>query len=719
MELRASLIGHSIGVPAAWNGRVYAELGYTDLAGWRAWFDYPVEVTSGQGALRLWATFDAGQLVDATADLALSGVAARLGRDLPELRLASVAGRVQGRGTERGYEFGARRLTLVPVVGQPMRGTTFRASWEATEPARGTLSADLMELEPLAQLAEYVPFPADLRTLLADLAPQGRIRDASFEWSGKLPDDARFRGRARFDGISMSAWRAIPGFANLSGRIEASESQGVLTLAAHDAEISLPRVFPEPRIHVKSLAGNVSWERRAPGGVNVRIAGLQFANNDLAGGASGSYAYAGEGPGIIDLVARLQRVEARSVAKYLPRPDLMGPNLRDWLVRAIRGGQSADVRLQLNGDLRHFPFTDPQLGQFQVIAQVRDGAFAYAEGWPEIEGIEGELRIERAQLEMFARRARIFGATLSDTRARVGLLAPSVLSIAGQAEGPSADFLEYIRRSPLRRLLGDYADAVSAAGRGRLRAGLELPLADRARTTVTGQYDFAGNVLEIGAGLPPIERAAGTLAFTESSIQVRNASGHFLGGPLRVIGGTQRGGGVVLNAGGTFTVDGLGPLLPDPWRRSLSGEAAYAGSVRLAHGTAPQIVLESSLAGVTSELPPPLAKEADQTQLLRVALLQGEGGERGRLSIALGRLMRAEVLQQRDDGEPVERAAIAFHPPPGARLRFPERPVRVLVYGSLQHFDLDRWRALLEQSTGRGAGRTAVEMSVGTLDAFG
>jgi uncharacterized protein (TIGR02099 family) len=717
VELRGSLVGRSVAVPAAWNGRVYAELGTTDLAGWRTWFDYPVEVRSGQGALRLWATFGAGKLVDATADLALSGVAARLGRGLPELRLASVAGRVQGRSTERGYEFGTRRLALVPVDGQPMHGTTFRASWEATEPARGTLSADLLELEPLAQLAEYLPFPPDLRALLAELAPHGRVSDASFEWSGTLPDDARFTGRARFDGIGMSAWRAIPGFANLSGRIDASESKGVLSLAAQDAEVALPRLFPEPRISLASLSGEVSWERRAPGGVQVRIAGLQFANADVAGSASGSYAYTGAGPGVVDLTAQLQRADASALERYLPHATR--PNARAWLVRAIRGGRSADVRLRLLGDLRHFPFTDPQLGQFEVVAQVRDGVLAYAEGWPEIEGIDGELRFERARVEMFVRRARVFGATLSDTRAAMSLRAPSVLEISGQAEGPSADFLQFVRRSPLRRLLGEAGEGVSAAGSGRLRLGLQLPLADREKTTVSGQYEFAGNTLHIGANLPPIERAAGTLAFTESAVQVRNASGRFLGGPLRVIGGTQREGGVVLGASGTFTVDGLEPLLPEPWRSRLQGSSTYAGSVRLARGALPQIVLESNLAGVSSVLPPPLAKDADSIQLLRVAILQGEGGARGRVSVSLGRLLRAEVLQQRDGDERVERAAVVFHPVPGARLRFPERPTRTLLYGSLQELDLDRWRGLLGETPGGGAGRTEVDMSFGTLDAFG
>jgi uncharacterized protein (TIGR02099 family) len=719
VELRASLVGRNLAMPSAWDGRVYAELGYTDLAGWRAWFDYPVAVRSGQGALRMWATFGAGKLVDATADLALSGVAVRLADDLPELRLASVAGRVQGRGTAHGYEFGTRRLALIPVEGPAMHGTTFRASWEATEPPRGTLSADLIELAPLAQLAKYLPFPADLRALLADLEPQGRISDVAFDWRGKLPDDARFRGRARLDGITMRAWRAIPGFANLSGRIDASESKGVLALAARDAEIALPRVFPEPRIHLAQLSGEVSWERRARAGVDVRIAALQFANADLAGGASGTYSYTGEGPGAIDLIAQLQRADAGSLPKYLPRPEIMGQKSRDWLEGAIRAGQSADVRLRLVGDLRQFPFTDPQLGQFQVVAQVRNGVLAYREGWPPIEGIDGELRFERADVEMFARHANVFGATLSDTHAAMSLHAPSVLKISGYAEGPSADFLEFVRRSPLRQTLGEFSAGLGAAGRGQLRLELQLPLADPTNTTVSGQFAFARNSLTIGEGLPQIERASGTLAFTESSIQVRNASGRFLGGPLRVIGGTQSGGGVVLAASGTFTVDGLGALIAEPWRHNLQGAADYAGSVRMARGAAPQVALESNLVGISSTLPEPLAKDADKIQLLRVAILQGEGGDRGRLSVTLGPMLRAEVLRQREGEEVIARTAIAFHPPPGARLRLPERPTRTLLYGSLQHVDLDQWRALLAESADGGVGATAVDMSIGTLDAFG
>lgn len=720
LELRLALRGRSVRQLAAWTGRVYAELGYTDLAGWRAWVDYPMEISSGQGALRLWATFGAGKLVDATADLALSGVNARLGAQLPPLALASVAGRVQGRSTPRGYEFGARRLEMVPIRGLAMRGTTFRASWEDAQPPRGTLGADYLELEPLAQLAEHLPFPADLRALLAELAPQGTVSDASLEWTGRLPDEARFRARARFEGLAMNAWRTVPGFRRLTGRLEASEARGSLTLAARDAEVDLPRVFSDPRIRLAQLGGELSWERLDGRGLAVRIAQLRFANRDAAGSASGTYTWPGEGRGRIDLSAELQRADAGALERYLPL--VLNEKVRAWLVASIRGGQSANARLRLRGDLRHFPFRDPAEGQFEFVAPVRDGVLAYARGWPEIRDLDGELRIERGRMEVVARNARVLGAAVRDARAAMPLGAGAALSVSGRAEGPTEAFVGFLRESPLRRLLGELADDLEVSGSGQLTLGLRLPLAELDKSEASGEYAFAGNTLGLGRQLPTIERAAGTLAFSGGSLQLRNASGRLLGGPLRVVGGTQRGGDVVLSASGSFTVAALERWLPEPWRGRLSGSSAYAGSVRLKRGAAPQISVESELNGVASALPPPLDKSAGETQLLRIALLPGGEGERERISVSLGRLLQAEFLRQREGREmALERAAIGFHVPPGAGLRMPERPARMLVYGSLPHLDLDRWLGLLGGEAGPDGDEraTVAEMSFGKLDVFG
>src|SRR5262249_17072729 len=44
VEVRAQLEGSSVKRPDQWSGRMFAELGSTNLAAWRTWIDYPVDV---------------------------------------------------------------------------------------------------------------------------------------------------------------------------------------------------------------------------------------------------------------------------------------------------------------------------------------------------------------------------------------------------------------------------------------------------------------------------------------------------------------------------------------------------------------------------------------------------------------------------------------------------------------------------------------------------
>jgi uncharacterized protein (TIGR02099 family) len=715
VELRASLARSAGLQPGAWQGRLYAELGYTDLAGWRAWLDYPVDVSAGKGALRLWATLGKGRLTDATVDVALTDVVARLGRDLPVLAVASVSGRVQGRQAASGYEFGARRLALVPAQGTPMDSTSFSASWEAADGAqgaRGNLSAERIELEPLAQLAAYLPFPRDLRVLLAELSPQGSLRDVDFRWTGELPEQARFEARARFEALTMSPWRALPGFRNLSGRVAASESRGELHLAARNAQIDLPRVFPEPRVRLDALEGELRWDRPAATGASVRLVGLSYANEDFAGSASGNYTFTGNGPGVIDLSAQLSRVNALHLPRYLPLSTIMGDRSRAWLVNAIRSGKSNDARLRLVGDLRDFPFVDPAKGQFQIVAQVREATLDYAAGWPRAEEIDGELKFERNRMEINARRGRILGANASNVRVAIAQLGSpgAELLIQGDVEGRTAEFLDYIRQSPVSDMIGGFTEGMRVEGSGRLQLKLALPLAQLDDSRVEGEYRFSGNTVTLDPRLPPLERAQGTLAFTERSLAIREASG-----PIAFNGGASRGGELSILARGTLTVAGIEPLLGGHRQDAIKGSAAYLATLSTRGSRGPRLTVESSLAGISSDLPAPLRKAATATLPLRVSMVQAESGQR--TFITLGRLLRAELFHGGTD-KVLQRASVAFSPPAGGPLRMPQEDRTVLLYGTLDSLDLESWRPYFKDGDGSGL-QLRTDLRIGTLDAMG
>jgi uncharacterized protein YhdP len=550
----------------------------------------------------------------------------------------------------------------------------------------------------------------------------------------------------------MKAWRSIPGFAGLSGSVEATQMKGVVNLASRKSELDLPKVFSEPRILLDSLNGEVRWERTAAagsgppggtgaGGISVHLANLSYANEDFAGTAYGSYSWTGEGPGVVDLTAQLSRAEGKSTAKYLPMSPLMGARVRDWTAAAVLGGEASNVQLRLKGDLRDFPFVDPAKGQFQVAAKISGGILDYVSGWPRIEEIDGDLLFERDRIDVVGRSGSILGARLANVHVSLpSMLDPNPqLLIDGNAEGPTALFLDYIRESPVRRMVDGFTDGMSSLGPGKLRLHLELALHEMAKSKVAGEYQFAGNSITVDPRLPPIERTGGRVSFSESSLAIQDVRGQLFGGEIRISGGSKPGSSVVVTAEGRATIDGMRPVFDHPWRRRLAGGARYTASVTVHEGRT-QINFESPLEGVSSSLPAPLSKTAGETLPLRVEVFPGEG--RDRISIALGpqagRVAAAEFLRAvpvapappagqgagMQSAAPqiaaplqVQRSLITFYPVAGEIARIPERRGMTLR-GALPALDLDRWLPLLAEGGATGEG-VSYDLKIGVLDALG
>ena len=188
------------------------------------------------------------------------------------------------------------------------------------------------------------------------------------------------------------------------------------------------------------------------------------------------------------------------------------------------------------------------------------------------------------------------------------MLAPEPrLVIDGGAEGPTALFLDYIRQSPVRGMLGGFTDAMGAIGRGKLRLQLDLALNDLSKTRVAGEYQFAGNTLTVDPRLSPIERAAGRVSFTESTLTVTDVRGQLFGDQVRISGGSRPETGVAIQAEGRATIEGIRPLFDHPWRRRLAGAARYVASINVKDGRS-QLTFDSTLEGVSSTLPSPLAR---------------------------------------------------------------------------------------------------------------
>ena len=741
LDVRGDFRGHDLDELEAWKGDAYAELDYADLAIWRTWVDYPLDLPEGSGGMRLWLGFAKKQLTEVTADIALANAKVRLAPDLPLLDLLGLSGRLAGKRLADGLELGAKRLALATRDGIEIQPTDFQLKWNAGAdgiPAGGMFSAQDLDLGAFAGLAAYLPIDSAIRQKLAEAAPRGKLVEMKSAW-GMTKAVAAAQGatvapaaaglaaysvQARFEGLGMQALGILPGFDGVSGSIAVSEQGGSVNLASVKAAVDLPRVFADPHVAFQTLNAQANWKVTGEGGqsrINARLEKFAFENPDAAGSISGSYtALAGE-RGEIDLNARLTRASGSAVWRYMPL--VVHHDVGDWLRASILSGTSNDTTLRLKGDLKNFPFADGS-GVFEVKGHFQDAALRYAADWPQIDRITGELEFVGKRMLIKASRASIYGVALSDVKAQIADLdsRKDPLVVTGKAAGSSADFLRFVENSPVGEHIEHFTEDMIAAGNGQLNLKLILPLWNIADARTEGTYQFANNKLTIDPDLPPLSEVNGRLQFSGDGVKADKVRATLLGAPLTVDVRTAGKGTVLVNAEGTLSAAELRKQFPHPLLDHLSGVAAWRGTVRARKKSA-EVVLESGLQGISSSLPEPFNKSAGETRVLRIerrqlaeppraapaparrgvaAAAPPPAPPRDQLDLSLGNVAAARLIR-RHEGERaetavLERGAIAI----GEPLVLPDKGLQVTV--NQRKIDVDFWRKLMFRESGAKTG---------------
>jgi len=728
LDLRGELRGGSVGRLQDWTGRLFAELDYTDLAAWQRWIDYPLEINSGKGGIRVWLGLSGGRLNEAVADVALAGVSTRLSRDLPLLGLDYLEGRLGAKRLGNGFEVLGKRLSLKSGGEVALAPADFDVRWEpasADRPQRGELQANALELEPLAHLAEFLPLPRQLRQRLADLAPRGGVFDLKLAWDGEPDRPGHYSVRGRFSNLGARAAEHIPAFSGLTGHVEANENGGNVSLVSARTNVDLPGILPGGGASLDTLSGQIAW-LAARDGLELKFSNVALANRNFAGVLFGSFATRRDGPGIIDLTGSFSRVEGRSVQDYIPR---LPAKVVDYLRSSVQSGQGHDVRLRLKGDLRDFPFDDPKKGSFQVVGKVSGVNFDYAKAWPRLEGVSGELVFEGRQMRIFASKGAVLGARIANVKATIPDLFHDneVLTVEGQADGPTSEFLRFVAVSPVTGFIDGFTQDMRATGNGRLQLRLELPIRRLGQSRVTGSFQIAGNQVVIDPDVPPLTQVGGRIDFTESGINARNLGGQFLGGPAVISAATQADGTVLVTTQGNATMAGVRRLIDLPLQDRMSGNTAWRGSMSI-KGRAFDLAVESNLQGVALDLPPPLGKTAAESMAFRLERTNNAQSEALRrfqvqripprgdaVMLTIGSAVNGVIVRARE-GErlAVARAALGLN----ERAPAPDRP-GIVAAGSLPYLDLDRWRTLFGSDDVAPTLPAALNVRIGVLDVEG
>lgn len=704
LDVRGDFYGRSFDDLKKWDGQLYVRLDHTDLLAWRPWLKLPTQLSRGRGAVRAWLNVADGKIAQLTADLALRDMATRLAEDVPEMNVHYLHGRVAWKTVMNGWEVDTRNLSMQLENGVKLQATDFYFRTVAaakSQPAGGELRANLLRLESLVSLANFFPLDAKLREQLNAYAPRGQVSNLEMQWQGAPEKLLGYKIKGQFDNLALQQVGDMPGFSGLSVAVDGSEQSGKLNINTRDLALNAPGMLREPLLF-NTLTGQASWQRKQ-GELFVRADNVAVANEDLAGNLYGSFNSMAGTLGVLDLTVNLTRGDIRRAARYTPLVALDKED-NDWLNDALLSGHTEDLYLRLKGNLSDFPLDGSTDAIFEMGAHAQDVSVEFAKDWPRIENISGNFLIRGNKLEVKSPSATILDARIHKLTITLPdmMSADMPLEIRGEAEAANNTFLRFIQQSPVRGYINGFTDGMSASGDGHLDLYAHIPLLGDKPAKVSGSLSVQASDMDLGEGVPWLRNTRGVLSFTESGMKTTGVTAEILGGTASLSAQSAEGGVVRASLQGRANLDALRKNEVHPLLEFLRGAAAWDANISVTNKTA-QVVLNSSLHGISSTLPAPFGKRAGEVWPLRVEK-KSLNDQQEMITAQLDKLVNARLLRSQENGVSViKRGVVSFG---GQETTAMPAREGIWLTGSLPVFSLQGWDGLIS-----GSGQTALPIA--------
>lgn len=499
---------------------------------------------------------------------------------------------------------------------------------------------------------------------------------------------------------SLSSWSmGLPGSLSLEAAVGGEWLRGTLDQAPLQPVAALARWFaPQLDLSAAGIGGTVrnvrfDWNAERPTGhrlrasarlvdITVKPPSNVFSLTDLSGQVSGD-----ETTLVTELNSHAARLELARAPQY-PLDDV-----------------HVDARLQIDLGATAWRIATEKLELQHEKARLKVAGALAGDGASVVPEIEARAELVGVDIPLLKRLAgdslsRTFGATVSQ------VTAGDIESARIELHGPLDDSL------PDTGVTGEVALKSAVLSGGDLWPEVRdvSVRVDWRGSRIRAVLD--GARLQAVAGIPAIDALHGMLTFDGGNLRRSTLTGTWLGGPVTLNIGERRERGAsmlviqgrgVLDARQLALVATAGTVIDQtqaPTGRSeWSGELSYlsgSGGEGIPSGDGPaqwRVKADSTLIGIVSHLPQPLAKPGEAALPLHVEARGTAAAAELRLNLG-DRLHSLVSLKRRDDATwRVERGNVRFGTTPAS---LPATPV-VLVEGRVDRLDLPAYVAAWQQ----------------------
>ncbi len=562
---------------------------------------------------------------------------------------------------------------------------------------RYVIRSSFLRLGDVAGLIPFLePRPTVWRESVMAMHPRGDLRDLYIDLHPSAPLQARFAVSARLQGVTMRAWKKLPAVEGMSGLLWADGESGVLRLDCGKGSVDFPRLARAPW-RFDRLQGEISWQKEK-GGWYLYGDGLKVSNADVQATAELELVVPGKGvPPFLDLRVAFEKGRVARASRYYPTA-IIPEKLLEWLDRSLLAGEVARGSLILHGRLKKglFPYRNGE-GMFEVGFDARDVALEYLPGWPRIDSLDVGVLFRGGGMRIDARRGRIAGVRINSSHVRIDDYRDRMVKVRGEVRGEGGRMLQFLRDAPIAVEAEPALVRMSMAGSAVLDLRLDIPLRKQPveyRGTV--RLDENSFRYRLGDGYLEATNINGEIHFDRNGYRAERLEAFLFDRPAEIEVNTSREeGGMAtrISVDGRLLPAALARQLQIPLLNRLRGESAFRAELkinfrRVRPGPLLELEIDSTLAGITSSLPPPLAKPDEGA----IPLYVGWDDASQRVRFRYGDVLNGDIRLGGADGKvPAGAGYLHFGRGRGQR---PVGPV-LRITGVLQEIAPGEWWNLL------------------------
>jgi uncharacterized protein (TIGR02099 family) len=283
--------------------------------------------------------------------------------------------------------------------------------------------------------------------------------------------------------------------------------------------------------------------------------------------------------------------------------------------------------------------------------------------------INADIVFDRLNFKVNAASGKWGNMPFTQIKAEIpSLKGPVIVNVQGESKASASVVLNELRLSPVSNMLSGALEQASSTGTLSTRLKMSLPLADLEKTSLQGSVALSGNDIRMQPVLPVIEKAQGNIQFTEAGFNLTGINAQFLGGPIKLEGGTRKlaprstEANPLIRIQGQVTANGLRQAKEIPALSLLAqhanGASNYTASLGFKGGQ-PELSIQSQLQGLAFNLPAPLHKKAEEQVAFKFEnLVQSVSSSnpskalRDQLQLTWGRSLSASYLRDVSGADP-------------------------------------------------------------------